>query len=86
MTYTIKCIAGIHSTEDFSIRGGQELEVSKKIYDYFNNRFGSSGNFIFSALETAPKKAVAKKVETRVDEVKEEVEVKVEKKTVKSSK
>ena len=82
MTYIIKCISGIHSRADFLIKGGQELEVSKEIYDYFNNRFGASGNFNF-ITKGVEKKVTAKKVETKVEDVKE---VKVTKKVPKEDK
>ena len=68
MTYTIKCISGIHSTADFVIKGGQEKEVSKEIYDYFNNRFGASGSFNFSVKDT-PKKAKSVPSVNKEDEV-----------------
>ena len=55
MTYTIKCIAGIHSIGDFEIRSGQEKGVSKEIYDYFNNRFATSGNFNFVTKDSVKK-------------------------------
>ena len=73
MTYIIKCIAGIHSRNDFSIKAGQEKEVSKEIYDYFNNTFGASGKFNFAT------KGEAKKAKPEVS-VKKEEEVKVPKK------
>jgi len=69
MTYIIKCISGIHSKDDFLIKAGQEAEVSKEIYDYYNNTFGSSGKFNF-ATKAAVKKPAVKKEEVKVDEVK----------------
>ena len=79
MTYTIKCIAGIHSRNDFSIKAGQEKEVSKEIYDYFNNTFGSSGKFNFATKGEAKK---AKPEEKAQPSIKKEEEVKVPKKRV----
>lgn len=67
MIYTIKCISGIHSKGDFLIKGGQEMEVSKEIYNYFNNTFGTSGRFTFSTKE-APKKVIPKVEEIVVEE------------------
>ncbi len=55
MTYIIKCITGVHSKGDLAIRGGQEIEVSKEIYDYFNTNYGPSGNFDFISKESAKK-------------------------------
>lgn len=85
MTYTIKCIAGIHSIEGFEIKGGQEKNVSKEIYDYFNNRFGPSGNFNFISKESVKKAPEKKEVEdVKVED--EVVEVKVEKKARRAKK
>ena len=70
MLYTIKCLVGIHSKDDFKIKAGQELEVSKEIYDYFNNAYGASGKFNFATKET-PKKAPAPKKEEVKKVVKE---------------
>lgn len=64
MIYIIKCISGIHSSGDFLIKGGQEVEVSKDTYDYFNNTFGTSGNFNFITKEG--KATPAPKVEVEV--------------------
>lgn len=72
MTYIIKCIAGIHSKGDFMIKGGQELEVSKEIYDYFNNNYGPSGNFNFKTTGTIKKVSRVTKIE-KEDETKETV-------------
>lgn len=55
MTYKIKCLQGVHSKGDFSITKGQELEVSKEIYDYFNTNFGTSGKFNFATVEGTKK-------------------------------
>ncbi len=47
MKYIIKCLKGIHSKGDFTIRSGDTIEVDKEIYDYFNKHFAASGNFNF---------------------------------------
>ncbi len=74
MVYIIKCISGSHSKDEFQIREGQELEVSKEIYDYFNNNRGGSGHFNFitkGAKKKAPVKA-PEPVEVKVEEDKKE--------------
>jgi len=62
MTYFIKCLVGIHSKDDFTIKAGDEKEVSKEIYDYFNQYFGASGNFNFKTSgDNAKRKTKPKK-------------------------
>ena len=73
MTYTIKCLTGIHSKDDFTIKGGQELEVTKEIYDYFNNTYGASGRFSFKT--TGATKKATRIVEPRVEAPKVETRV-----------
>ena len=68
--YKIKCIKGIHSKDEFLIKAGEEKEVSKEIYDYYNNNFGASGNFNFTNIEgpkKVPKKVEAKKEAKKVE-------------------
>ena len=79
MTYIIKCLSGIHSRGDFSIRGGQELETTKEIYDYFNNTYGNSGRFNFATKNGTKKPAPV--VEVKEEEVKPKADIKVEKKS-----
>jgi hypothetical protein len=73
MKYIIKCVNGTHSKGPFSIADGQSKEVTKEIYDYFNNTFGASGNFNFETQEVKQTKAPRKKA---VDAPKETKEVK----------
>jgi len=76
MKYIIKCITGRHSKGDFNIVEGQALEVSKEIYDYFNNTFGASGNFNFEVIDAPKKSKPAKKKETSKETKIEKMEVK----------
>lgn len=74
MVYIIKCVSGNHSKDDFQIKEGQELEVSKEIYDYFNNNRGGSGHFNFITKGAKKKASVKapKPVEVKVEEDKKE--------------
>ncbi len=81
MVYIIKCVSGNHSKDAFKIKAGQELEVSKEIYDYFNNNRGGSGHFNFitkDAKKKAPVKA-PEPVEVKVEEDKKEIKKSVKK-------
>ena len=83
MVYIIKCISGIHSRDDFQIKSGQELEVSKEIYDYFNNNRGGSGHFNFITRGTDKKVSRPTPEPEEVKEQEDKKEVKVTKKSVK---
>ena len=84
MIYIIKCIRGKHSKDDFSIVEGQEREVNKDTYNYYNKHFGSSGNFTFATKEVPKRVKKETKVEDKEVKVAED-KPKVEPKTPKTT-
>ena len=68
MKYFIKCIKGTHSRGDFTISGGQEKEVRKEVYDFYNNHYGQSGLFNFRVEEVKVVKAAKVEAEAIEEE------------------
>jgi len=72
MKYFIKCIKGTHSRGDFTISGGQEKEVRKEVYDFYNNHYGQSGLFNFRVEEVKVVKAAKVEAEAIEEEAPKE--------------